>query len=183
MSENPTLMDTDAAKFWCHQCRAEIKPKLPEFACPACGNDFIEEIEEQEHPTNFRLINDQQPPQPQPQQPPQFHHPPFPQHPFEMFQQFFLGGQPPVPRPINVNVNVNAFTQPPPFMFPQFFVQTAPGGAFGGGENPFDMYVLTILFFGVSVSETILTTLQDVTANVWWNGNGGNGRATWGLCF
>jgi len=141
MSENRTstsAMDTDTPpKFWCHQCRAEIKPTLPEFACPACGNDFIEEIEELEHPTNFRLINDPQPPPqpPQQQQPPQFNPPPFPQNPFEMFQQFFLGGQAPFPRPINVNVNVNTFAQPP-FMFPmqQFFVHQGQGG-----ENPFDL--------------------------------------------
>jgi len=139
MSENTTTpMATDQRKFWCHQCRMEINPKMPEFACPACGNDFIEEVEEQEHPQTFRLINDP----PQPQAPPQFTPPPFnqqqfvppPLNPFDLLQQLFLG-QPPIPRPpINVNVNVNAFAQPP-FVFPtqQFFVHTT------GGPNPFDM--------------------------------------------
>ncbi|KAL0962564.1 hypothetical protein UPYG_G00341760 [Umbra pygmaea] len=30
--------------FFCHCCKGEIDPKLPEFICPRCESDFIEEV-------------------------------------------------------------------------------------------------------------------------------------------
>ncbi|XP_024300073.1 E3 ubiquitin-protein ligase RNF115 [Oncorhynchus tshawytscha] len=33
-------------RFFCHCCKGEIDPKLPEFTCPRCQSDFIEEVTE-----------------------------------------------------------------------------------------------------------------------------------------
>ncbi|XP_070295163.1 E3 ubiquitin-protein ligase RNF115 [Salvelinus sp. IW2-2015] len=33
-------------RFFCHCCKGEIDPKLPEFTCPRCESDFIEEVTE-----------------------------------------------------------------------------------------------------------------------------------------
>ncbi|XP_065143885.1 E3 ubiquitin-protein ligase RNF115 isoform X1 [Paramisgurnus dabryanus] len=33
-------------RFFCHCCKGEIDPKLPEFVCPRCESDFIEEVSE-----------------------------------------------------------------------------------------------------------------------------------------
>ncbi|KTF95449.1 hypothetical protein cypCar_00018436 [Cyprinus carpio] len=33
-------------RFFCHCCRAEIDPKLPEYVCPRCDSGFIEEVSE-----------------------------------------------------------------------------------------------------------------------------------------
>ncbi|XP_041738782.1 E3 ubiquitin-protein ligase RNF115 isoform X1 [Coregonus clupeaformis] len=33
-------------RFFCHCCKGEIDPKLPEFTCPRCESDFIEELTE-----------------------------------------------------------------------------------------------------------------------------------------
>uniref|UniRef100_A0A3P8XTG1 RING-type E3 ubiquitin transferase n=1 Tax=Esox lucius TaxID=8010 RepID=A0A3P8XTG1_ESOLU len=33
-------------RFFCHCCKGEIDPKLPEFICPRCESDFIEEVTE-----------------------------------------------------------------------------------------------------------------------------------------
>uniref|UniRef100_A0A8C1GED6 RING-type E3 ubiquitin transferase n=1 Tax=Cyprinus carpio TaxID=7962 RepID=A0A8C1GED6_CYPCA len=33
-------------RFFCHCCRAEIDPKLPEYVCPRCESGFIEEVSE-----------------------------------------------------------------------------------------------------------------------------------------
>ncbi|XP_076465844.1 E3 ubiquitin-protein ligase RNF115-like [Babylonia areolata] len=30
--------------FYCHQCSAEITPKIPEYICPRCNSGFIEEV-------------------------------------------------------------------------------------------------------------------------------------------
>lgn len=40
--------DTDVpnARWYCHQCDAEIKPSLPEFVCSQCKSGFIEPLEE-----------------------------------------------------------------------------------------------------------------------------------------
>jgi len=81
--------------YWCHICRATISPTT-EFQCPTCNSDFIEEIEEADHPTNF-VPTFTPPQQPQQQTPPQ----PFvnnvnftnmntqPFNPFNLFQQMF----------------------------------------------------------------------------------------------
>eukprot|EP01087_Luapelamoeba_hula_P004796 TRINITY_DN1475_c0_g4_i1.p1 TRINITY_DN1475_c0_g4~~TRINITY_DN1475_c0_g4_i1.p1 ORF type:complete len:273 (-),score=53.40 TRINITY_DN1475_c0_g4_i1:43-861(-) len=99
------------AKYWCHQCRCEIKPTNT-FACPTCNSDFIEEIETDnaattDHPTHFvptfgtsqatppPLVTDTQPqsqPQPQPQQ-------------AQPFQQFF-------PMPFTFGQNTGAGASP-----------------------------------------------------------------------
>ncbi|KAJ8299841.1 hypothetical protein KUTeg_022588 [Tegillarca granosa] len=39
-------VQSNANRFYCHQCTEEINPKLPEFTCPRCDNGFIEEITE-----------------------------------------------------------------------------------------------------------------------------------------
>ncbi|KAL2079950.1 hypothetical protein ACEWY4_023743 [Coilia grayii] len=33
-------------RFYCHCCKGEIDPKLPEFVCPTCESGFIEEVTE-----------------------------------------------------------------------------------------------------------------------------------------
>ncbi|XP_042632353.1 E3 ubiquitin-protein ligase RNF115-like isoform X2 [Cyprinus carpio] len=33
-------------RFFCHCCRSEIDPKLPEYVCPRCDSGFIEEVSE-----------------------------------------------------------------------------------------------------------------------------------------
>ncbi|KAG5264406.1 hypothetical protein AALO_G00253450 [Alosa alosa] len=33
-------------RFYCHCCKSEIDPKLPEFVCPTCESGFIEEVTE-----------------------------------------------------------------------------------------------------------------------------------------
>ncbi|XP_012684363.1 E3 ubiquitin-protein ligase RNF115 [Clupea harengus] len=33
-------------RFYCHCCKGEIDPKLPEFVCPTCESGFIEEVAE-----------------------------------------------------------------------------------------------------------------------------------------
>ncbi|CAB1321167.1 unnamed protein product [Coregonus sp. 'balchen'] len=37
---------TPQYRFFCHCCKGEIDPKLPEFTCPRCESDFIEEVTE-----------------------------------------------------------------------------------------------------------------------------------------
>ncbi|KAM8839925.1 E3 ubiquitin-protein ligase RNF115 isoform 2-T2 [Spinachia spinachia] len=34
------------ARFFCHCCKSETNPKLPDFVCPRCDSDFIEEVTE-----------------------------------------------------------------------------------------------------------------------------------------
>ncbi|XP_039909938.2 E3 ubiquitin-protein ligase RNF115, partial [Hirundo rustica] len=31
-------------RFFCHSCKGEVSPKLPEFTCPRCESGFIEEL-------------------------------------------------------------------------------------------------------------------------------------------
>ncbi|KAM9838426.1 LOW QUALITY PROTEIN: E3 ubiquitin-protein ligase RNF115 [Aulostomus maculatus] len=33
-------------RFFCHCCKCETNPKLPDFVCPRCKSDFIEEVAE-----------------------------------------------------------------------------------------------------------------------------------------
>ncbi|KAM8826250.1 E3 ubiquitin-protein ligase RNF115 isoform 1-T1 [Synchiropus picturatus] len=33
-------------RFFCHCCKGEVNPKLPEFICPRCDSGFIEEVTE-----------------------------------------------------------------------------------------------------------------------------------------
>ncbi|XP_056619477.1 E3 ubiquitin-protein ligase RNF115 [Triplophysa dalaica] len=33
-------------RFFCHCCRGEVSPKLPEYVCPRCDSGFIEEVTE-----------------------------------------------------------------------------------------------------------------------------------------
>lgn len=37
---------TPQHRFFCHCCKGEINPKLPENVCPRCDSDFIEEVTE-----------------------------------------------------------------------------------------------------------------------------------------
>ncbi|XP_051928246.1 E3 ubiquitin-protein ligase RNF115 [Hippocampus zosterae] len=32
-------------RFFCHGCKRETQPQLPDFVCPSCKSDFIEEVE------------------------------------------------------------------------------------------------------------------------------------------
>ncbi|CAB1456716.1 unnamed protein product [Pleuronectes platessa] len=43
MAEAPTRPD----RFFCHQCSAEISPRLPDYTCPRCDSGFIEELTDQ----------------------------------------------------------------------------------------------------------------------------------------
>ncbi|XP_077363567.1 E3 ubiquitin-protein ligase RNF115-like isoform X2 [Festucalex cinctus] len=43
-------------RFFCHCCRRETHPQLPEFVCPRCKSDFIEEVEH-----NSRLLENSTP--------------------------------------------------------------------------------------------------------------------------
>uniref|UniRef100_A0A3B3X9R6 RING-type E3 ubiquitin transferase n=1 Tax=Poecilia mexicana TaxID=48701 RepID=A0A3B3X9R6_9TELE len=36
--------DTPQHRFYCHFCRKETEPQLPDLVCPTCESDFIEEI-------------------------------------------------------------------------------------------------------------------------------------------
>ncbi|XP_049890403.1 E3 ubiquitin-protein ligase RNF115 isoform X2 [Epinephelus moara] len=38
--------DTPQHRFFCHCCKSETNPKLPDFVCPRCDSDFIEEVTE-----------------------------------------------------------------------------------------------------------------------------------------
>ncbi|XP_056273446.1 E3 ubiquitin-protein ligase RNF115 isoform X2 [Pseudoliparis swirei] len=38
--------DTPQHRFFCHGCKSETNPKLPDFVCPRCESDFIEEVTE-----------------------------------------------------------------------------------------------------------------------------------------
>ncbi|XP_033492516.1 E3 ubiquitin-protein ligase RNF115 [Epinephelus lanceolatus] len=38
--------DTPQHRFFCHCCKCETNPKLPDFVCPRCDSDFIEEVTE-----------------------------------------------------------------------------------------------------------------------------------------
>ncbi|XP_072839891.2 E3 ubiquitin-protein ligase RNF115 [Pogona vitticeps] len=31
-------------RFFCHSCKGEVRPKLPEYTCPRCESGFIEEV-------------------------------------------------------------------------------------------------------------------------------------------
>ncbi|KAM8921569.1 E3 ubiquitin-protein ligase RNF115 isoform 1-T1 [Pelodytes ibericus] len=33
-------------RFFCHHCKGEVSPKLPEYICPRCDSGFIEEVTE-----------------------------------------------------------------------------------------------------------------------------------------
>ncbi|KAL1772696.1 E3 ubiquitin-protein ligase RNF115, partial [Sigmodon hispidus] len=33
-----------AHRFFCHFCKGEVSPKLPEYICPRCESGFIEEV-------------------------------------------------------------------------------------------------------------------------------------------
>ncbi|XP_014899869.1 E3 ubiquitin-protein ligase RNF115 [Poecilia latipinna] len=38
--------DTPQHRFYCHFCRKETEPQLPDLVCPTCESDFIEEVTE-----------------------------------------------------------------------------------------------------------------------------------------
>ncbi|XP_033950592.1 E3 ubiquitin-protein ligase RNF115 isoform X2 [Pseudochaenichthys georgianus] len=38
--------ETPQHRFFCHCCKSETQPKLPDFVCPRCDSDFIEEVSE-----------------------------------------------------------------------------------------------------------------------------------------
>lgn len=38
--------DTPQHRFFCHCCKCETNPKLPDFVCPRCDSGFIEEVTE-----------------------------------------------------------------------------------------------------------------------------------------
>lgn len=94
-------------KFWCHECKAEIRPK-EDFSCPNCSSGFIEPLETEDGADLNNFVVGEQPPQPTPQPtppqqnqfppPPAF--PPFLQNLFQGFgipPQAFQPGQAPQP--------------------------------------------------------------------------------------
>lgn len=110
---------TDGRRFWCHQCRAEIRPSS-DFACLGCGNDFIEELEDsaEDDPTAFVAFG--QPPASTPQQsslPPQ-QHPLFPFAQPAPFQFQTMFGNPGTVPPLQQHLG-----QPAPLDFAQFMQQ------------------------------------------------------------
>ncbi|XP_064849217.1 E3 ubiquitin-protein ligase RNF126-like isoform X2 [Oncorhynchus masou masou] len=48
MAEAPLRL----CRFFCHQCSAEINPRLPDYTCPQCESGFIEELSEERSTEN-----------------------------------------------------------------------------------------------------------------------------------
>ncbi|XP_026118704.1 E3 ubiquitin-protein ligase RNF115 [Carassius auratus] len=46
MAEAAAATAAPRHRFFCHCCRGEIDPKLPEYVCPRCDSGFIEEVSE-----------------------------------------------------------------------------------------------------------------------------------------
>uniref|UniRef100_A0A3Q1ES38 RING-type E3 ubiquitin transferase n=1 Tax=Acanthochromis polyacanthus TaxID=80966 RepID=A0A3Q1ES38_9TELE len=49
MSESGSMAEAAAVpphRFFCHCCKGEVNPKLPEYICPRCDSGFIEEVTE-----------------------------------------------------------------------------------------------------------------------------------------
>lgn len=108
-----TSEDSAQGRYWCHQCRAEIRPGS-DFLCPLCHNDFIEVMEDviespDDDPTLFVAFDgappaatpaetaaQQQQQQQQPENnPPQQAQPLFTPFPFQtMFGNVPIGGAP-----------------------------------------------------------------------------------------
>ncbi|KAJ7307522.1 hypothetical protein JRQ81_009547 [Phrynocephalus forsythii] len=42
MAEGATAVSQH--RFFCHSCKGEVSPKLPEYTCPRCESGFIEEV-------------------------------------------------------------------------------------------------------------------------------------------
>ncbi|CAI9552471.1 unnamed protein product [Staurois parvus] len=43
----------EAGRYFCHNCSAEISPRLPEYTCPRCESGFIEELPEVRNTENI----------------------------------------------------------------------------------------------------------------------------------
>ncbi|XP_077331756.1 E3 ubiquitin-protein ligase RNF126 [Lithobates pipiens] len=43
----------EAGRYFCHNCSAEISPRLPEYTCPRCESGFIEELPEMRNAENI----------------------------------------------------------------------------------------------------------------------------------
>ncbi|XP_053906900.1 E3 ubiquitin-protein ligase RNF115 [Cuculus canorus] len=44
MAEASAAAAVPQHRFFCHSCKGEISPKLPEYTCPRCESGFIEEV-------------------------------------------------------------------------------------------------------------------------------------------
>lgn len=55
-------------QFYCHGCHANISPNTngTELVCPACGSEFIEEVEPSDPPAQLEASNTNPPPLAQP---------------------------------------------------------------------------------------------------------------------
>lgn len=50
---------TSRLPYWCHQCQTDITPmRAPHPICPTCNSEFVEEIEEENHPEDFGADGD-----------------------------------------------------------------------------------------------------------------------------
>ncbi|KAM8794472.1 E3 ubiquitin-protein ligase RNF115 [Eudromia elegans] len=44
MAEAAAAAVSSQHRFFCHSCKGEVSPKLPEYTCPRCESGFIEEV-------------------------------------------------------------------------------------------------------------------------------------------
>nr|XP_042699236.1 E3 ubiquitin-protein ligase RNF115 isoform X2 [Chrysemys picta bellii] len=44
MAEASAAAAVSQHRFFCHSCKGEVSPKLPEYICPRCESGFIEEV-------------------------------------------------------------------------------------------------------------------------------------------
>ncbi|XP_075032482.1 E3 ubiquitin-protein ligase RNF115 [Calonectris borealis] len=44
MAEASAAAAVSQHRFFCHSCKGEVSPKLPEYTCPRCESGFIEEV-------------------------------------------------------------------------------------------------------------------------------------------
>lgn len=44
MAEASAAAVVSQHRFFCHSCKGEVSPKLPEYICPRCESGFIEEV-------------------------------------------------------------------------------------------------------------------------------------------
>ncbi|KAI9907102.1 hypothetical protein PsorP6_003933 [Peronosclerospora sorghi] len=59
MTPTPTSSEQDTPHFWCHECSDDVETRVDdendEVCCTRCGGNFVEEIQEDDPPQNFRV--------------------------------------------------------------------------------------------------------------------------------
>uniref|UniRef100_M4BXL1 RING-type E3 ubiquitin transferase n=1 Tax=Hyaloperonospora arabidopsidis (strain Emoy2) TaxID=559515 RepID=M4BXL1_HYAAE len=54
-----TPAEQEPLRFWCHECGVGVETRVEEssgeICCVQCGSNFVEEIEEDDPPQNFRI--------------------------------------------------------------------------------------------------------------------------------